>query len=177
MTHVYQTPLPLDEFNALLDVHGADLSRWPVDAVKPALARMDADAQAKTLFTQAERLDDELRRADAVADLRIAARHGKTAPDLQARIMAQIAADGVQNIPAVVAAQALGKSAVKARGMFGLKTLFAPGGGLLMVGLVGFMMGFMQPASAQDTLLDGLVHGQDIVIAGDAETGTMGEWE
>lgn len=175
MTHVYQTPLSLDDFNALLDVHGADLSRWPVEAVKPALALMDEDAQAKALFAQTENLDDALRRADAVTDLRIAARHGKTAPDLQARIMAQIA-QGAQAVPAVVAAQALGKAAA-ARGMFGLKTLFAPGGGLLMVGLVGFMMGFMQPASAQDTLLDGLVHGQDIVIAGDVDTGTMGEWE
>ncbi len=176
MTQTFTSPLPFEDFDALLALHGADLSRWPLDAVKPALALMESDAQAKTLFAENERMDDMLRRSDAVTDLRIGARHGKTAPELQARIMAQIAQGPQDAVPAALAAQALGK--MRARGgMFGLKALFAPGGGLLMVGLVGFMMGFMQPASAQDTLLDGLVHGQDIVIAGDVDTGPMGEWE
>ena len=172
MTHTYTTPLSFDDFSELLDVHGADLSRWPLEAVKPALALMDADSAAKALFTQSERLDDVLRRADAMVDQRIVARHGATAPALQARILAQIAETPVPTFSAVLAAQ----SAAKARGGFGLKSLFAPGGSLLMVGLVGFMMGFMQPANAQETLLDGLVHGQDIVIAGEADTGTIGEW-
>lgn len=172
MTYTYSTPLSFDDFSDLVDMHGADLSRWPLDAVKPALALMEADAAAKTLFAQSERLDDVLRRADAVIDQRITARHGATAPALQARILAQIAQTPAPAFSDVLAAQ----SVAKTRGGFGLKSLFAPGGSLLMVGLVGFMMGFMQPASAQETLLDGLVHGQEMVIAGDTDSGVMGEW-
>lgn len=175
MTHTYKSPLSMDDFNALLDCHGADLSRWPLDAVKPALALIEQDATAKALFDGAGRMDDLLRRADAEVDLRIAARHGQTAPELQARILAAI--NNASDMPAVapvVAAQAVKAS----RGaLLSLRSLFAPGGSLLMIGIVGFMMGFMDPANAQqETLLDGLVHGQEMVISGDADTTTMGEW-
>lgn len=175
MTHTFSTPLSRKDFGALVETHGADLSRWPLDAVKPALALMEVDAAAKAAFADAEDIDDMLRRADALMTQSIAARHGVTAPALQARILAQIAdsAQASRGAPAVVAAQAVNMARA---GAFGLRSLFAPGGSLLMVGLVGFMMGFMQPASAQETLLDGLVHGQDIVIAGEADPGTIGEW-
>ena len=166
MTTSPDTPLSFADFENLLDMHGADLSRWPLEHVKPALALMQDNAQAAASFAQAERMDDLLRRGDVAPACNVAA--------LQARIMTAIAGS-VQtrdDLPAaVIAADAINANA-PARG--GLRNLFAPGGGLLMIGLIGFMMGFMQPASAQDTLLDGLVHGQDMVISGDGAA--MGEF-
>ncbi len=169
MTQHQDTVLPPRDFYALLDCHGADLARWPVDSVKPALALMERDAQARVAFERDVALDSALRHADAALDRRIAARHGQCAPELQARILAAL--DGVT--PAAVVAQAALKRG--ASGMFGLRALFAPGSSLLMIGLIGFTMGFMQPASAQDVLLDGLVHGQDIVLAGESGM-AIGEW-
>lgn len=170
MTTLYSLPLSFDDFSALLECHGADLSRWPLETVKPALALIESDMRARNVFAQAERMDDKLRRADTGMDIRIAARHGKTAPALQARIMNEIAGS-LQLDTSIVMASQVGRTTG-----FGLKSLFAPGGTLLMIGLVGFMMGFMQPASAQNTVLDGLVHGQEMVIADDSSTATMGEW-
>lgn len=175
MTSVFSAPLSLDDFTGLLACHGADLSRWPQEAIKPAIALMETDVRARELFAEGERLDDLLRRGDASCGQRIAARHGVTAPALQARIFAAIN-DGAASTPAISAVVA-GQAVAAQRGsFFGIQSLFAPGGSLLMIGFVGFMMGFMDPASAQDSLLDGLVHGQDMVIAGDSDAATMGEW-
>ena len=53
------------------------------------------------------------------------------------------------------------------RAAVSLRAFFAPIGSLLIIGLIGFVMGVQQPANADDSLLDGLVHGQEIVISGD----------
>lgn len=147
-------------FIEMTDTHGADLSRWPLHFVKPALALMAEDAGLQALFDRARSLDDVLRRADADMDARIAARHGSHAPDLQARILA-----AVSGAPAQAAPVSVVLAAQPAAAPGGLRGLFAPGGGFLMLlGVLGFLVGFQPAASAEDMLLTA----QDMIIAGDS---------
>lgn len=156
-------------FVEMTDAHGADLSRWPLHLVKPALALMEQDRALQALFDRARALDDVLRRADADMDARIRARHGEDAAALQARIMAAIHDAPVQQAPVAVVAAAQ-KTAAPA---WSLGRLFAPaGGGLLMLGVLGFLIGFQPAASADDMLLSG----PEIAIAGDSVLLAAGEW-
>lgn len=167
MTDLHASPLDAGTFDEMIAVHGADLSRWPLDVVKPALALMAADDAARQRFDDARQMDDDLRLADDQLHRHLRARHGETCQALQDNVMRRLRGEDVPRTPspAVIAATASAP---------GLRRFFAPLGSLLIVGVIGFVMGVQQPASASDSLLDGLVHGQDIVIAGDQSlTGGM----
>jgi hypothetical protein len=55
--------MTLNEFEHLLDLHGADLRKWPAGRVEAARALLDDSAEARTLLGQGERVDALLRRA------------------------------------------------------------------------------------------------------------------
>lgn len=143
-----------DEFTELLDIYSADFSFWPADSIKPALALIEQDPACKAAFDEALLLDDGMRRADAAMTARLDRRLGDTSA-LAARIMAEIDSPQLSApMPAPVARTA------------GWKVLFAPGGGLLMIAVFGFMMGLQQPALGDDGA-DAIVGGVDVVIAAD----------
>lgn len=163
-------------FLEMTDLHGADLSRWPLDMVKPALALMEQRADLLAAFERAGRLDAVLREADAEAERDLRLRHGDHAPDLQARILAGIAgAPLAPRVPqaAVIAARAPRENPITS---FFSRNLFAPGGGLLMLGILGFLVGFQPQASADDLALSGPVIGQELVLAGDSAILNSGDW-
>jgi hypothetical protein len=127
---------------ALLDMHGADLSLWPQDAVKPALAFMAQDGISKSAFERMLRLDDMLR-AHAPAtmtDARLAA--------LENKIVSAVARKPVTpSVPAFLRPVMLA----------------APATGLVLAALIGFFLGMQQPAQADDTTV---FYAPDTVIAG-----------
>lgn len=131
-------------FKKHVDLYSADLSRWPVDLVKPALALMDVSAEAARYFNEALKIDDLLR-ADA----------GDAAPSpaLEGAIMKKIAA-----LPQ--------KKQRESRTAWRPALLFAPGGSLLAVAILGFFIG-LQPAIQTETLLDPAFYAPEQIIAGD----------
>ncbi len=161
MTDLHETPMPVALFDEVLGLHGADLSRWPLAHIKPALALMAADDAVRQRFDNVRRLDDDLRLADAETARRLLARHGESAPQLQDNVMRRLRGETVVSTPAAAVISLPQRAAVS------LRAFFAPIGSLLIIGLIGFVMGVQQPANADDSLLDGLVHGQEIVISGD----------
>lgn len=55
------------ELVELTEIYSADLARWPQEKVKPALALIERDAEARAVFDAALALDAELRLYDAPA--------------------------------------------------------------------------------------------------------------
>ena len=144
----------LDEFKDNVDLYSADLSRWPDELVKPALAMMQQDNAAQEYFEAMLALDGTLRG------------YGPKDGDLGAleeRIMAEIAK--TPKAPAVVAAQASSESGYKG---FNRAWLFAPGGGLLAAAVIGFILGIMPAEEKADTLLDPVYYTQDQIIGAEA---------
>lgn len=121
--------MTLDEFKHLTDIHSGDFSKWPVNQVKPALALLATNAQAKQWFDGVLQLDDALRHADVNLC-------GDYA-DLETKIM-----QAIRNTPQ---SQPVKEFVVAYR--FRLSHLFAPSGGLLAMALVGFLIGFNPSAS------------------------------
>ncbi len=60
------TPLDLKAFEQLLDVHGADLARWPSELAPQAQALLERSEAARALLVRAQRVASLL---DAVPDL------------------------------------------------------------------------------------------------------------
>jgi hypothetical protein len=145
--------MTLDDFREHVDLYSADLSRWPQDKVKPALALVKADAAAKKYFDEALALDDRLRG------------YAPKAPPLGAleeRILKDIRRTP-QRKPATRPAE------VHVTPTW----LFAPGGGLLAAAILGFIIGLTPPQAPGDTLLDPVYYAQDQII-GDADADTGG---
>ena len=63
MTTKNAPTMTLADFERLLDVYGADRTRWPLAARASAATRVAADAKARTLLAEAEALDAVLLRA------------------------------------------------------------------------------------------------------------------
>lgn len=141
------------ELQQLIDTCSADLSRWPQDKIKPALALIGQDAAARRIFDDALQLDDILRR-DGVAMPDTAA--------LSARIMAAI--EGVPQEVAPEQAPEQAPAGLWIRPAY----LFAPSGGLLAMAVAGFMLGFM-PQQQGAALLHPMYYTADQIVSADAD--------
>ena len=144
----------LKEFQDNVDLHSADLSRWPESLVKPALQFMKENAGAKEYFDAALAIEDELRR------------YVPTEPPLEAlekRIMADVA-----KTPRAAPAKPAEPRVSKA-------WIFAPGGGLLAAAVLGFLLGLAPaPQGSGDTLVDPVFYSQDQIIGADSDADTGG---
>lgn len=120
--------MTLDEFKHNVEIHSADLTRWPQGLVKLALARMETDAEARAFFDAHLGLD---------AQLRLYAPAPQALAALETRIMQAVAKES----PAVPAAAA--------GPQWRAGWVFAPSGGLLAAALIGFIIGFNPQPQAQ----------------------------
>ena len=138
-----------NEFTELLDIYGADLSRWPQDKLKSALDLTEKDSAARDAFDRTLALEDMLR-GDEIPDA--------SQPALENRIMAAINDLPVQ-APAVSAARTW---------FFGWRTTYmvAPPMGLLAIAVFGFMLG-MQPSSQRESLVHPVYYQADQILADD----------
>jgi len=139
-----------EEFTDLLDLYGADLSRWPQDRLKSALALTEKDAEARAQFDSALALEQDLRQ------------HPAPQTDLAAlenRIMAGVAALSA-GTPA---------AAENDGGFFHWRPafIFAPSGGLIAVAVFGFVMGFMQPALQPEHLMNPVYYQTEQILVDD----------
>lgn len=126
-----------DEFRRNTDLYSADLSRWPVTLVRPALDLVENDREAAEYFEKALALDAALRRENIYGAGSAQNIHGAGSapgPDLQAleaRIMKAVEEQSA--LPAPVPA-----SAMRA----GPKAAF---GALFAVALLAVFAGLPQP--------------------------------
>jgi hypothetical protein len=67
MTSMSKLSMTLAEFEQLLDVYGADRTRWPVEARAGAAQLVTRDVAARRLLAEAEALDRVLQNAPAAA--------------------------------------------------------------------------------------------------------------
>lgn len=147
--------MTLDEFREHVDIYSADLSRWPQDKVKPALQMVRDNALAKEYFDAALMLDSKLRAYTPQAP---------ALPALEDRILKGIA----KPLSAPVARV----EEVHIRSAW----IFAPGGGLLVAALIGFIIGLSPPSQTNgDTLVDPVYYAQDQIIGGDDDDDDTGE--
>ncbi len=126
----------IQTFKDSVDLYSADLSKWPVEAVKPAIAFMRDNSVAADYFDKALLLD---------AKLRAFAPEAFDQSALEARIMQGIAGEkqaAKAPVQAVIAATAAAKPVRAA-------WLFAPASGLMAVAVLGFFFGFSQPQQTQ----------------------------
>jgi hypothetical protein len=130
--------MKISDFQKYIDLHGADLSRWPSHQIRPALDLIQRDPAAGNIFAAAEKLDQMLR-------------HYPPAPvnmkALTHRIVQQVKRGGVRAKPAAI----------------NPAYLYIPGGGLLVVAILGFMIGF-HPTPKETLLIDSMFYTQDQVI-------------
>lgn len=144
------TMLNIGDFKNNVDLYSADLSRWPVDDVKPALLLIENSSFAREYFEAALKND---------AALRLFAPAPRDLGALESRIMATIA-----KIPQYAEPVTRGISAIN----WSLRDLFAPGSGLVAAAVIGFVIG-LTPAPSSGSVLDAAFYNGDTVIAGDAE--------
>jgi len=140
-----------EEFTDLLDLYGADLSRWPQDRLKAALALTEKDPQVRAQFDDMLALEQDLRLHPAPqADLAA----------LEGRIMASVAALSA-NTPI---------EAENESGFFNWRPafIFAPSGGLIAVAVFGFFMGVMQPAVQPENLINPVYYQTEQILADDS---------
>lgn len=142
--------LERETFREYLDLYSADLSLWPQDSVKPALALVEKDEVAKALFDEALALDVFMRVQDAPVNLAA----------LEDKIMARIAKTAQEKT-----APALSVAAPAIRPAL----LFAPGGGLLAAVILGFFWGAGDIQTQADYLLDPVYYSQEQIIGDDAD--------
>ena len=124
MTSKTATTMTLADFERLLDIYGADRTRWPLVARASAATRLAADTKARSLLAEAEALDMVLLRApepegadvSALADRifaaalrtpRSAASAGPSTPVLNAPRIAQRVTDRVPMRAAALLAASL----------------------------------------------------------------------
>lgn len=130
----------IEEFKDKVDLYSADLSRWPVEMVKDAHAFMQENTVAAAYFERALALDEKLH-SYAPEEPRL--------PELEARIMAAIAEEKRDDVPAAATI-----AATQATFKWRAAWLFAPAGGLLAAALLGFFMGFSPQQQASFMPLD-----------------------
>lgn len=141
-----------DDMNELLDIYGADLSRWPQDKLKDVLALTEKDAAARADFDAALALEQTLRDYTP-AQARLDA--------LEARILAAVA-----SLPA---AEAIADKQASEGGFFRWRPayIFAPSGCLLAAAVFGFIIG-MQPTVKQEHLMNPVYYQTEQILADDS---------
>lgn len=133
----------IDKFKENVDIYSADLSRWPLSDVKPAIAFMEANPVARAYFDEALKLDDVLRFYQPVPE------EAAALAALEARIMAAIDRPSVSvTRRAMSHAQKLPAKVLSWRP----EMLFLPGGGLIAAAVMGFLIGFTPAPSDAITL-------------------------
>jgi hypothetical protein len=80
---MHNAPMTVEEFEKLLDIHGASLQRWPAAAATRGRELLAASARARAVHAQAENLEHEL-------DLALTA-ESLTTGALRARILDEVA--------------------------------------------------------------------------------------
>lgn len=147
--------MTLDQFTELLDLHGADLSRWPQDKIKPALALVEHDAAAREVFDQMLSIEDSLRH-DTLPQVDLAA--------LENRILSAIASAPASPVTPEIAAAAVAAN----NGMSRWRAAFmvAPPVGLMVVAAFGFMLG-MQPTVQRESLVHPVYYQADQILSDD----------
>lgn len=140
-----------NEFTELLDIYGADLSRWPQDRLKAALALTEQDSAVRDAFDRTLALEDMLR-GDEMPDSNL--------PALENRILSAIADLPAQETAVVTPAAH--------RGFFGWRATYmvAPPVGLLAIAVFGFMLG-MQPTAQRESLVHPVYYQADQILADD----------
>lgn len=143
------------EFTGLLDVYGADLSRWPHDKLKPALALTEKDTEARAALERMAGMETALW-GHEMPQVDISA--------LENRILAAVA-----DLPQSGAASAMPPAAL--RGDEGIRwrpaMFFAPSGGFLALALIGFFMG-AQPAMKQESLMNKVYFQTEQILVDDS---------
>lgn len=139
-----------NEFTELLDIYGADLSRWPQDKLKAALTLTEQDSVARDAFDRTLALEDMLR-GDDMPDSDL--------PALESRIMSAIADLPMQAPAAAPTARS---------GFFGWRATYvvAPPVGLLAIAVFGFVLG-MQPSVQHESLVHPVYYQADQILADD----------
>jgi hypothetical protein len=148
MTSTSNTSMTLAEFERLLDVYGADRTRWPADARAAAALLAARDEQASRLLAEAEALNRVLQSAPvpalaveaALAERIVAA--AQRSPRM-VKLPAALAADGAAPLEAAAApAGAAGKARRLGGGRMRLWSREAGAVGLLAASLfVGVVIG------------------------------------
>lgn len=139
-----------DEFTDLLDLYGADLSRWPQDRLKSALALTEKDARARAKFDSMLALEQDMR-SYTPPQTDLAA--------LERRILAAVA-----DMPTSQAAAGAEGGFFRWRPAF----IFAPSGGLAALAVIGFFMG-MQPAIQPEKLMNAVYYQTEQILVDDSE--------
>ena len=145
--------MTIEDFKKNIELYSADLSRWPESRIREAVKLMQAQPSAKALLEEHVGFDDVLRA------------YTPKEPDvsaLEARIMAQVARTK-QGGELKHSAGAAKPSLLNWRPLW----IFAPGGGLAVAALIGFLIGF-QPHQHKDMLLDTAYYSEAQLIQGDA---------
>ena len=152
-----QEKMNILDFCEHVDLYSADLSRWPQEVIKPALALMQENTDAKSYFDQALALDDHLRmglpclpdvsalHASIMKEIQGLAQQSEQAPLFVAEKIDDIS---VQHLPP--------------------QALVAPGGGLMALAVIGFLLGF-NPAAQADYLVDPAYYAQEEIISADQD--------
>lgn len=136
--------MTLDEFKDKTDLYSADLSRWPQEQVKPALAFMKENKAAADYFDSVLLLDQKLRGYEPVAGNLSA---------LEDRIMLRIVKEPQDQKRAEAPPLHVQQAAIEAT-RIRASWLFAPSGGLLAIAFLGFFLGFTPPRQPAYTPLD-----------------------
>ena len=131
--------MKISDFQKYIDLYGADLSLWPRHEVKAAVDLIQHNAEAGQLLSDAERLDQMLR-------------HYKPAAVNLASLTSKI-------VRGTKHAHTRGKSVPSLNPAY----LYVPGGSLIVVAILGFMIGF-NTSTKDHSLLDALYSTQDQVI-------------
>ncbi|MDP2205576.1 MAG: hypothetical protein Q8K65_04655 [Alphaproteobacteria bacterium] len=139
-----------DEFTDLLDLYGADLSRWPQDRLKAALALTEKDTEARARFDSMLAMEEHMRAYTAPqSDLSA----------LESRILSAVAA-----LPAQQTAVVSEGGFLRWRPAF----IFAPSGGLAVLAVIGFFIG-MQPAIQPEKLMNAVYYQTEQILVDDSE--------
>lgn len=146
--------MTLKEFENSVDLYSADLARWPQDKMRQALLLMESDPRARACFDKALKVDDALRSLEAP---------GLSYPALETRIMRDIAGIAQERTPLEMLAAQKPRASFLRPAM-----LFAPGGSLLAVAILGFFMGFDAQVQG-DYFSDPVFYSQDQILADDAD--------
>lgn len=138
--------MKIDVFKHYTDSYSADLSRWPEELVKPALAFIETSPAAKAYFDEALKIDTALRTLEG--------RDGNY-QKLEAGIMQKIASTPQERKPVPQQERS-----------FRPAWVLAPGSGLLAAVVIGFFVGF-QPQLQADYILDPVFYAEEQIIGGD----------
>ncbi len=127
--------MKMSDFQKYIGLYGADLSRWPAHEIKPAINLIQNNTEAGKILSSAEKFDQILRHSSPA---RVNEKH------LTGSIMKQ-----VKRMPLYIAPAFSIKPAY----------FYVPGGGLLVVAILGFMIGF-HTTIKESLLLDPIFYTQ-----------------